>query len=83
MLGNCKRVTFINIHIIEHPAQKHESHSFGFQIMPFTENALALISKHVLSDTCHTCHGKIVQYYERIVVLKHISGNLLLQRVHP
>ena len=29
-------------------------------------------SKHVLSDTCH---GKIVQYSERIVVTKHISGN--------
>ena len=33
----------------------------------------------MLSDTCH---GKFFQYYERIVVLKHISGNLLLQRVH-
>ena len=67
-------------------------------MMPFTENTLArlgggvgvlhkfhreYISKHVLSDTIHTCHGKIVQYYERIVVLKHISVNLLLQRVHP
>ena len=37
-------------------------------------------SKRVLSDTCH---GKVVQYSERIVVRKHISGNLLLQRVHP
>ena len=61
--------------------QKHESHSLGFQMMLFTE--YISFSKHVLSDTCHTCHGKIVQYYERIVVLKHISGNLLLQRVHP
>ena len=31
-------------------------------------------SKLVLSDTCH---GKVVQYSERIVVQKHISGNLL------
>ena len=30
-------------------------------------------SKRVLSDTCH---GKVVQYSERIVVRKHISGNL-------
>ena len=33
-------------------------------------------SKRVLSDTCH---GKVVQYSERMVVRKHISGNLLLQ----
>ena len=37
-------------------------------------------SKHVLSDTCH---GQIVQYSERIVIRKHISGNYFLQRVHP
>ena len=34
-------------------------------------------SKHVLSDTCH---GIFFQYSERIVVRKHISGNVLLQR---
>ena len=33
-------------------------------------------SKLVLSDTYH---GKVVQYSERIVVRKHIYGNLLLQ----
>ena len=54
----------------------------GIQHMVYKANVISF-SKHVLSDTCHTCHGKIVQYYKRIVVLKHISGNLLLQRVHP
>ena len=47
--------------------------------MPFTENTLAL------ANICLVIHvmGKIVQYSERIVVRKHISGNLLLQRVYP
>ena len=62
--------------------QKHESHSLRLSNYAFHREYISF-SKHVLSDTCHTCHGKIVKYYERIVVLKHISGNLLLQRVHP
>ena len=45
--------------------------------MPFTEKTLPLAV--VLSDTCH---GETFQYSERIVIRKHIPGNLLLQRVH-
>ena len=47
--------------------------------MPFAENTLAL------ANMCLVIHvmEKKIQYSERIVVRKHISGNLLLQRVHP
>ena len=62
--------------------QKHESHSLVFQIMPFTENTLALANMCLVIHVIHVM-GIFFQYYERIVVLKHISGNLLLQRVHP